>query len=282
MASNPSGTKVDELHRRVGRNLLRFQEIEQSLRGMLPYIHPDGSKHGVDAMQAYQRAKLDGTPLGILIGQFKESLDGIPEFWESGLDRLLKERNDLVHHFHKNSRFDLLLPSGLDEALVYLDEQYHNTAEWAGIIRTHSLIVLLLLMEANPKLAAEFGHLREQLIAQLPPSLEVINQSEPAKTSWATTRIVKLLKIAEANTESVDGMTLLSRAGRFIKSQSPDTTAKEYGLKTLREILEVSGLFEVVVAADQSTVMYRSVDRDGGGQTKFEPSGLNFSLVRNE
>ena len=48
MAKTPqrpgSRSLLDEIHRRVGRNLLMFQAAEESLRFVLPYIHPDGSK----------------------------------------------------------------------------------------------------------------------------------------------------------------------------------------------------------------------------------------------
>jgi hypothetical protein len=34
---------VGESHRKLGRNLLRFQEIEFSLKCIMPYVHPDGA-----------------------------------------------------------------------------------------------------------------------------------------------------------------------------------------------------------------------------------------------
>jgi hypothetical protein len=37
---------IGDLHRRIGRNLLRFQAIEQSLRLTLSYVHPDGGANG--------------------------------------------------------------------------------------------------------------------------------------------------------------------------------------------------------------------------------------------
>ncbi len=75
-----------------------------------------------------------------------------------------------------------------------------------------------------------------------------VAHGEGLRTLWATTRIVKLLRLAEQHTQTVDGMMLLSRAGQFIKGQAPDLSANEYGLKTLKEILIASGLFHVTVA----------------------------------
>ena len=32
--------RISEMHRRIGRNLLRFQQIEHDLKFLMPYIHP--------------------------------------------------------------------------------------------------------------------------------------------------------------------------------------------------------------------------------------------------
>jgi hypothetical protein len=121
------------------------------------------------------------------------------------------------------------------------------------------LLLLAVLMENDPALAAEYGSQYEKLIAQLPPDLEYINQVDPSRTLWPTTRIVKLLQQAEVHTPRVRGMTRLSDAGRFIKEQSPELTVREYRLKTLREVLRASRMFAIAVADDGATVLYRSL-----------------------
>lgn len=267
---------VDELYRRIGRNLLRFQAIEQSLRFMLPYIHPDGGAKGADAMREYQDRYVSAKPLGILIDQFRSSISGAPEFWSHGLANLLAARNELVHQFY--SRFDFLSSNSIGEALAYLDQQLKDTEEWTSIIRTQSLVLLLILIETKPALATEFGAYREKLLEQLPPSLEIVVPSSPDRTVWATTRIARLLRLAELHTKTESGMTLLSRAGNFIKSQAPDLSAKEYGLRTLKEILIASGLFHVIVADDGTTVMYRS---NGEAVVPLidEPGAVSYSVI---
>lgn len=141
-----------------------------------------------------------------------------------------------------------------------------------------SLVLLLILIETKPALAAEYGQHREKLLAQLPPWVEFIVPSAPSRTAWTTTRIVKLLRLAERHTHQVNGMTLLSRAGNFIKSRSPDVTVQTYGLKTLKEILIASGLFHVVISED-GTVSYRGnelpVDLTMDG-----PGALSFSAAK--
>ncbi|HLF10858.1 MAG TPA: hypothetical protein VJA26_06555, partial [Gammaproteobacteria bacterium] len=162
-------------HRRVGRNLLLFQAIEQSLRFMLPYVHPDGSASGAEAMRQYQRHNIERKSLGPLLEQFRGSVSGTPDLLETGLNGLLAARNELVHHFYANERVDFLSPSGGAAALAYLEEQYKYAQEWAEIFPAQSLVLLLILTETNPELAAEYGQHRERLIAQLPASLEIVD-----------------------------------------------------------------------------------------------------------
>lgn len=270
--------RADELHRRLGRNLVRFQEIELSLKLMLPYIHPDGGAKGAEAMRKYQARNVDGKSLGLLVEQFRSAISGTPELWESGLAALLVARNELVHHFHH--RFDLVQPGSVNEALEYLDNQYTRAEEWWRILRVQSLVLLLVLIETKPALAAEYGQHRERLLAQLPPWVEFVVPSTPGHTAWATTRIVKLLRLAEQHTQEINGMTLLSRAGNFIKGRAPELNVQAYGLKTLKEILIVSGLFHVAITED-GTVSYRGnelpVDLTIDG-----PGALSFSVFFGE
>lgn len=266
---------IDEVHRRLGRNLLRFQEIELPLKLMLPYVHPDGGAKGTKAMQEYQARNVEGKSLGLLVEQFKSAISGTPELWESGLAALLEARNELVHHFYH--QFDFVQPESVQKAIEYLDTQYRQAEEWWQILRVQSLVLLLMLIETKPALAAEYGQHREKLLAQLPPYVEFVVPSSPDRTAWATTRIVKLLRLAEQHTQQVNGMTLLARAGNFIKSKSPDLTVHAYGLKTLKEVLIVSGLFHVTVSED-GTVVYHSNDVpvdltiDGPGAVSFSVS----------
>lgn len=271
---DPDKSAVREVHRRLGRNLLRFQEIELSLKLMLPYIHPDGGAKGAEAMRDCQARHVEGKPLGLLVEQFKYAISGTPELWESGLVTLLEARNELVHHFYH--RFDFLQPDSIDKAIEYLDCQYRQAEEWWQILRVQSLVLLLMLIETKPALAAEYGQHREKLLSQLPPYVEFVVPSDPGRTAWATTRIVKLLRLAEQHTERVDGMTLLSRAGNFIKSRSPDLIVRAYGLKTLKEVLIASDLFHVELS-DDGTVSYRSTDVPVD-LTTDGPWALSFSV----
>jgi hypothetical protein len=58
---------TDELHRRIGGNLLRLQAMELSLKFVLPYTHPDGGAKGADAMRAYQSKDVTGKPFHVMV-----------------------------------------------------------------------------------------------------------------------------------------------------------------------------------------------------------------------
>jgi hypothetical protein len=278
MTANKKET-VDEIHRRIGRNLLRYQGIEESLRLILPYIHPDASAKGADAMRSYQQQNVASKSLSPLIQQFRAAVAGIPEPSNDTLQQLQKARNELVHEIHRNPRFDLLSPSGASDLLAYLDEQYSQAEEWAEIFRVQSLVLLLILIESQPSLAAEFGAYREKLIAQLPKSVEVVDRANPAQSAWASTRIVTLLRMAEMHAGSIDGMTLLSHAGQFIAERDPTMNHKGiYGLRSLKEILLISGLFDVKVDGD--TIWYRSKRELCDSPLNENLTGLSWSVIR--
>lgn len=139
-----------------------------------------------------------------------------------------------------------------------------------------SLVFLLTLIETKPELASEYGAHREKLLAQLPPYVELVVPPDPGRNAWATTRIVKLLRLAEQHTAKIEGLTLLSNAGNFIKSKAPELAAKAYGMKTLKEILLVSGLFDVFVS-ESGAVAYRANDQPVD-LTVDGPGALSFSV----
>jgi hypothetical protein len=174
----------------------------------------------------------------------------------------------------------LLKPDGAEQAIAYLDRQFRDAEEWAKIIRTQSLMVLLILMISSPTMAADYGQYFEKLMQQLPTGIEYIDQIDPTRTLWPSTRIVQLLQRAESETEQVNGMTSLANAGRFIRQQSPDVSKEEYGFKTLKQILIASGLFTMKVGQDGTTVLYKSLPKLTGATTAPTGDALSWTLVR--
>jgi hypothetical protein len=64
--------------------------------------------------------------------------------------------------------------------------------------------------ESNPKIELLYKQLKADIISS---GIEYINLFNPSETAWENTKIVKLLRLAETNTDKIGDMTLLARAG---------------------------------------------------------------------
>ena len=113
--------------------------------------------------------------------------------------------------------------------------------------------------ESKPDIELLYQQLKVNIISS---GVEYINLNSPSETAWENTKIVKLLRLAETNTDKIADMTLLARAGEFIKSQDPECTPKKYGIKTLKGVLKVCGLFEITESQNEehnsAFILYKS------------------------
>ncbi len=167
----PRSPQLDEVHRRVERNFLRYQEIETALKSILPYIHPDGGRNGAAAVRHFQKTRVDGKTLGQLLLLLKEAIEAVPRAGiPERLDAILKSRNDLTHHFYRIDEIDLLRPGAYQRTLDYLEQQWRDTNDFYMFLRESSYICLHLLMEVHPELEAEFSpYLDRWRKLRLPP-----------------------------------------------------------------------------------------------------------------
>ncbi len=261
-------TRVGEMHRRVGRNLLRFQQIEHDLKFLMPYIHPKAHAGGLDGFTKI-RDEVTSRTLGDLIARFLESSKtDPPALFDAELQRLLQSRNDLVHHFMRLPQFDWMSPTTIDVAIEYLDKQFESTTFIYDVVHGHAAVALCQVLSLPAYDNTDLAQYRQALEASLPADIEVINLTAPERTAWGRTRIVRLLKQAEAEAKSPDGMTFLSSAGAYIRRNAPDLGPKEYGLARLVDVLVVSKLFDVEFepngSEDAYIVKYRSCDSPRG------------------
>ena len=262
-SSAPAGL-VAELQRRLGRNLLRFQEIELQLKFMMPYIHPDARANGIDSFKA-MREDLGGRPLGAVIEKFRESIEtNEPDLLARELSRALDARNQMVHHFFELPGVDFMTTDGVRAAIRYLDEQFHSVQPLYESVRSQFAAVLLAIQAYPGPDDLDLAEHRGTLLELVGAGTEIVNVADPTKTVWETTRIVQLLRLAERETEPFDGMTSLARAGAFIRQKAPELSPKTYGLKRLTDVLLASGQFDVDMRANDDkgsvTVLYRSLD----------------------
>lgn len=164
---------LDEIHRRIGRNLVRFQEIEYALKFCLRYIQPSEGKLDDDGLRQFQKRVRKIRTFGEAIGAFEEAVE-IPEgFFEQELKLTVDARNQLIHHLTELPGVDLLSSAGADSLKHYLDDQFQAAGELHAFTRRLSLTMLLVLQDSNPVL---FAHLD----SQYPGLLEKLRRASDA------------------------------------------------------------------------------------------------------
>ena len=253
---------VNEVLKKIGRNILIFQQIEKGLKILLPFIHPDASAKGSDSFRRYtEEVKLQ--TLGHLINKFIESTDYNADYFVEKLRESVAQRNQLVHHFGDSKGLNVLITEeGCRACITDLESQYQEAISFYKDVTLFVFCVLAFLRENYAESNPNVEILYKQLKADIISDVEYINLFDPSETTWANTRIVKLLRLAELHTDKIDDMTLLARARQFIKSQEPECTPEKYGIKSLKGVLKASGLFEVVESQDGKqngiSVLYKS------------------------
>jgi hypothetical protein len=267
---------IDEVLRRVGRNLLLFQQIELLLKALLSSAGIAGYAAEIPTKSAQRAKEVAGKTLGQLAQQYQEEVlarndheshgpDDLREPWFSYrfaieadeaaierdravLDALVAERNDLAHTFL--TRWKASSAASTEEALGYLDAQ----RERAIPVRDHLKSVLEALKEG------------QQQSAEYLMSSEGRRQFE---LPWLQqSRIVQLfVQIAETASRP-DGWTVLALAGKLVHDIATDELidAKDrYGQGSLKRLLVASELFEVreePLGGGNSRTVYR-IKRQG-------------------
>ncbi|YAG11464.1 HTH OST-type domain-containing protein [Nostoc sp. DSM 114161] len=239
--------------------MLVFQQIEKGLKVLLPYIHSDGSAKGIDSFWKYRKTATSKT-LGNLINTYIESVDYDPDYFADELREIVAERNKLVHHFGGSEGLNILsTQEGCRTCITDLESQYQKANLFYKDITLFVFSVVVFLREnyaeSNPNIELLYNKFKTDIISS---GVEYINLNNPSETAWENTKIVKLLRLAESNTEKIGGMTSLATAGKFIKSQDPDCTPKKYGIKTLKGVLKASGLFEITENKNHVLILYKS------------------------
>jgi hypothetical protein len=261
------GEKAHDIHRRIGRNLLLFQGLEVSLKLALPYLVVDGRERSVEEIRRMSEGVRRWT-LGPLMEQFRRSITVSEDFWVLTPEEVVAARNDLVHHFFYVDDIDHTSQDASDQAVRYLDRQFEMVQEIHTIVSMMGIEILKEILRQKANRTPEETAFLSMAERATYPGVEVIDNTQVPATGWQGTRIVRLLQRAEAETQPVDGYTLLSRAGALLRREDPFAHPRMYGYKRLSEVLEACGLFEVVRRPMQAggeagtiEVLYRSLNR---------------------
>lgn len=246
-----------EVLRRVGRNLVIFQQIERFLKILLANHQRSGTPENFEERHLRRETDLSHKTLGTLVGAYtsevlRDAGEPIKEddelvapwftftFQVSGdtafvaemtqnLKLMTDARNELVHCFLP--RWQPGEPEIMKATLAYLDAQ-------------------------RDEIKPMFDHLRD-VIAQMNSTTTLARtiMESPAfdaqmELMWIqSSPLVSLLSKAANELQRADGWTRLGDAGRVAARELPEEVAgiKEiYGHRTLKKLLVASELFDVV------------------------------------
>jgi len=246
----------NEVLRKIGRNMLLFQQVEHMLKFLIANGKVAGNFSEVKGNQEQQAATIHKQTMGQLVGQFldntfsecEESTEEPIELKEAyvsftfrvesdavyyetkkqALASILSDRNELVHHLLP--RFN---PHSIESCLEtdqHLDQQREKLLPEIGMLRS----MIDTLQEGKKKLT-EFLNSKEG--------------KKQFKLSWLRqSRLVILLGEIATQAARPEGWTLLNTAGQLIRQHAPEEMAalnQRYGHKTLKGLILATELFDI-------------------------------------
>ncbi|MUJ39422.1 hypothetical protein [Aliivibrio fischeri] len=243
---------ISEVQRKIGRNIILFQQLEGLLKYVLTFREIDGYISELQDIIEVKKASIDKQTMGQLVGQFTEnknqnesirSADDHKEphisfkFWidnedfylnkKESLSKLVQERNKLVHHLLLD--LDLKSIDSCELISKRLDIQCEHIR--SEIKATQSFIKVLT---DGRKTMSEFissDIYKKELIIQL---------------LRLNSLVLLLAKIAK-ETARKDGWTLLNSATSLLKKHEPeewDLLRKSTEYKSLKSLMLKTELFE--------------------------------------
>lgn len=247
--------EIDEVFRRIGRNLLLFQHIEHLLKQLMTSARLEGTLQSMQANFDERRARIHKQTLGQLAGQFvddvladageRESPENVDEAWFSfgftiqadsafveqhtaEMKAVVDARNDLIHHFLP--RWSPASEDSTRAALAYLDDQRAQALPMRDRLQR-----FVNSLQGAAKAHAEF--------MSSPEGARAI------ELQWLRhSRLVLLLGEVAQKTPRADGWTVLASAGHILRRQEPqelEHMLERYGHRTLKRLLQATELFDI-------------------------------------
>jgi hypothetical protein len=246
----------DEVLRKIGRNVILFQELEHILKFLASAQHPSTPMSKAMETRAERTDSIRVQSLGQIAGQVVEELFAAPddeasapteitEPWLSfsfriaidesssedtrkTLKALIDERNQLVHHLL--SRWNLRDAEGCGALSHELDQQRLRIVRETDRFRAYANTISQMANELQAFIDSDDGRRQFDLMF------------------LQSSRLAMLL--AEIATTQVreDGWTLLSVAGSQLSSLVPEQFEKlkrEHGEGSLRKLVAAIGLFDL-------------------------------------
>lgn len=247
--------EIDEVFRRIGRNLLLFQHIEHLLKLLMAGARLEGTINSFQASFEERKARIHRQTLGQLAGQFvgdvlagageREAPENLDEPWFSfgftiqtdsafveqhtaEMKAVVEARNDLIHHFLP--RWSPGNEDSTSAALAYLDEQRAKALPMRDRLQG-------FVKSRQDAAAAHAGFMSSP---EGKRQLELL---------WLRhSRLVLLLGELAGKTDRADGWMVLSTARDVIRSREPLELAelhKRFGHRTLTQLMLATEVFDI-------------------------------------
>lgn len=266
----------DEILRKIGRNVLLFQQAERRLKWLAVRQKISGLSDEIEDAAAKMKEQVARETLGTVMRRaidapglsareqdridaailekgcfhfefgFEFSVaDGEPDSeWREGLEELVEHRNDLVHHFIE--RFNLETPDGCQLAAQYLDEQHARHAPLVEDLRRRCESI-----DASTKMFFDALQQKDILAEFLHGHLRL--------------KLEEVLRRVASEKARADGWTYLSSAGNELAAEDPELLKrleKAFGHRGLKQAIAGIGGWQLHEEPTSGCVrvLYRSVD----------------------
>jgi hypothetical protein len=262
---------VNDVLRKIGRNVVLFQQLEQLLKFVVANGNLSGFASELSKLKKEQVDKVSKQTMGALVGQYVENsnpelstastepeeleeaylsfsfrieCDG--EYYESkkeALAQLVSERNDLIHHLLP--RFDTNSVESCEALGIELDAQSKN----------------IRLEIKNLQAMAEALHEGRKDIVDFLQSDK--GRREFKISLLRQSRLVLMLGDIATQTPRKDGWALISTAGHLIKEYAPEELEKMkvmHGYSSLKKLIQASDIFDIYEEVTQKggiRILYR-------------------------
>lgn len=267
----PLEDSVNEVFRKIGRNMMLFQQLECLLKFIIVNANLSGDASELDNIKAQRASRINKQTMGQLVGQYIENANpdceahsSEPEVIEEAyfsfscriecdstyyetkkeaLARMVFERNEMVHHLLPS--FDTSSAKSCERLGKKLDDQSENIHQEIKEMKA----VAKALDEGRKQLASFLVSKKgkEQF------EISFLRQS----------RLVLLLGDIACQIGRADGWALMNIAGQLVKQHAPEELAllkEKYGQKSLKSLILATEIFDI----------YEEVTKKGGTRVLYK------------